>query len=323
MHGKSVHIKPFPDCNHEEADTRMIFHASLQIKPVVIEASDSDVFFLLAYAMNETKSSFWYQKIDYNQFVDIQMICDFLGEYICSVLPQLHAITGCDQTSYKHKVGKLFNKIMKDNSLLQNIENLGKDSIHDNIIENALSFVQTVLYGGNKNESYVETRVRLFRNLKTKSSIDLPADPDSMTEEIKRCHLQSYVWRRCFDGIIDMLDRDDFGWRVVCDDTIVPVWFTGYQLPPSLRKEKKKIRQPVATKEIEDLEASEKSEAEPSVKRKKRSVEKNLTVKSTVPEYDADVEGDTATENDSCDDDMWESDFSSNDDDSSDDDFCP
>ena len=59
------------------------------------------------------------------------------------------------------------------------------------------------------------------------------------------------------------------------------------------------------------------------MKRKKRSVEKNLTVKSTVPEYDADVEGDTATENDSCDDDMWESDFSSNDDDSSDDDFCP
>ena len=320
-------IKTFPYCNHEEADTRMIFHAGLQENPVVVEASDTDVFFLLAYAMNEKKRSFWYQKIDNNQFVDVQGICNFLGEYTCSILPQLHAITGCDQTSYKHNVGKLrvFNKILKDISLLQPIEDLGKDrSIHANVMTNAFSFVQTVLYGGNKKESYVETRVRLFKNLKKKSSIDLPADPDSMTQEIKRCQLQAYVWRRCFDGIIDMLDPEDFGWRLMSDDIIVPVWFTGYQVPASLRKERKKNSLPQATKVSESCDASQESEGETSVKRKKRNRASDAPLTATSLEYDADTEGDKTTDNKSSNDDMWESDFSSDDnDDSSDDDYWP
>ena len=38
-------------CNHEEADTRMIYHASRQGESnVVISANDSDVLFLGTYA---------------------------------------------------------------------------------------------------------------------------------------------------------------------------------------------------------------------------------------------------------------------------------
>ena len=37
-------VRKLFSCNHEEADTRMVYHASLLSTPVVISANDSDVF---------------------------------------------------------------------------------------------------------------------------------------------------------------------------------------------------------------------------------------------------------------------------------------
>ena len=48
-------------CNHEEADTRMIYHASLQgTTKVVLVANDTDVLFLGAYACALDKSRRWF-----------------------------------------------------------------------------------------------------------------------------------------------------------------------------------------------------------------------------------------------------------------------
>ena len=86
----------------------------------------------------------------------------------------------------------------------------------------------------------VSTRVRLYKNLKTKSSVSLPADPDSICEEIKRVHLQSFIWCNCLKTIIPSIDPDSYGWRFKGCDEISPTWFTGNQLPPSLRNDKQK-----------------------------------------------------------------------------------
>ena len=337
-------IEPFPVCNHEEADTRMIFHASLQTGTVVIDANDSDVFFLLAYTMTQTQiRTSWYQKIEENQVVDIRKICDHLGDDICSLLPQLHAITGCDQTSYKHNVGKLkvMYKILKDPSLLHLIKQLGQHAtLTDDAMRNLFFFVQTVLYGGNRKETYVETRVRLYKGLKNKSSLNLPADPDSMTQEIKRCHLQAYVWLRCLQGIIPKLDPDNYGWRIIADDEMEPIWFTGHQFPPSLRKANKtrlvpnrpesSAGVPIFDADVNYEHSDRESDAAPPKKRRKpqKSLNQSSPAITDFSEYDADIEAtDTVDESENetqSDNDEWESDFITSDEgDSSNDDYWP
>ena len=145
-------IEMLPRCNHEEADTRLVLHAAMSKSPAVIVAKDTDVFILLAYAIcHQGTPPSWYMKIDTNQFINIAMIYDSLGSEICSMLPQLHAITGCDTTAYKFNTGKVrvLNKVTKDPSCLLLISKLGSDiELTSEVIENAKLFVQTVIYGG-------------------------------------------------------------------------------------------------------------------------------------------------------------------------------
>lgn len=46
---EDVHL--LEKCNHHEADTRIVRHASLSDRPVVVVAADTDIFLLLVYAL--------------------------------------------------------------------------------------------------------------------------------------------------------------------------------------------------------------------------------------------------------------------------------
>ena len=52
-----------------------------------------------------------------------------------------------------------------------------------------MKFIQTVMYSGKDDESYVETRVRLYRQQATKSSLTLPPPPPPPTIQIHVCKL--------------------------------------------------------------------------------------------------------------------------------------
>ena len=103
-----------------------------------------------------------------------------------------------------------------------------------------MQLIQTVVYGGKIHKSYVSTRVGFYKNLKTKCSVSLPADPDLICEEIKCVHLQSFIWCNCLKTIIPSIDPDSYGWRFKECNEISQTWFTGNQLPPSLRNNKPK-----------------------------------------------------------------------------------
>ena len=54
-------------------------------------------------------------------------------------------------------------------------------------------FVQTIMCNGKLNKNYLSARMCLYENLKPKSSMPLPPDPDSLTEDLKYVHLECYV----------------------------------------------------------------------------------------------------------------------------------
>ena len=84
-------------------------------------------------------------------------------------------------------------------------------SLTDEVIEMVKQLIQTIIYNGSLNGSFVESRVCLYKNLKKKTSAAIPADPDSTLQEIKRIHLQSFIWLMCLDPIIPILDIRQFG----------------------------------------------------------------------------------------------------------------
>ena len=102
-------------------------------------------------------------------------------------------------------------------------------------IDNCMTFIQTVLYGGNINEAYIETRINIYDNQRTKSSMTLPPDPNSATRVIFRAHNHCYYWVRCLRETILSAPFQDYGWFFDCQsDFIRSVWFKGEQLPPLL-----------------------------------------------------------------------------------------
>ena len=84
------------------------------------------------------------------------------------MLPYVHALTGCDTTSYFYGVGKIrvFNKILKNPSVLSDLQSLGQQSGLPVEYSKVERFVKTVCFGGKENETLAETRVHLYNKKK-------------------------------------------------------------------------------------------------------------------------------------------------------------
>ena len=166
-------------------------HAALCSEDVVVVAKDTDIIVLLAYAYEKCSSvKQWLLKYDKQKYANIGKICRFLGRpVICKYLPQLHAITGCDTTSYFYRVEKInpLRRVLKSSDCLQLLAGLGKESFNDEWQLDAMKFIQTILYCGTDEEDYVSTRVRLYKKQKQKSSLTIPPDPVSCKQAIIEC----------------------------------------------------------------------------------------------------------------------------------------
>ena len=163
------------------------------------------------------------------KYASIGIISIYFERELCLALPAIHSLTGCDTASYFFRVGKCraFKKLMKQTSKVQLLNSLGrKKELIDVDLENIKEFIRTVLYSGKIGESYIETRVRLYENLKVKSSMPLPPDPLSVIEAIKRSHFQAYIWYNSDVAVIEKLESEDNGW-LINDEKIEHLWFVG------------------------------------------------------------------------------------------------
>ena len=215
---------------------------ALKIKQnVVVVANDTDVLVLLVWAYTHFKVPYkWYFMYEKGSYADISVICNHFGDNVCESIHLFHAITGCDTASYMFRVGKksAFQKLLKNVelcSLLHNLRNI--DPLQEQDINDLKVFVQTALYSGKKSESYVETRARLYDQQKNKTSTNLPPDPDSLLQDLRRKQLQVLIWQQMDNVTMDEIDPLRYGWKTREEDKmLVPLWFTGKQFPPCLQK---------------------------------------------------------------------------------------
>ena len=101
-------LNTLPNCNHHEADTRIILHALNSEDEIIVVANDTDVLILLVYAYALHRlSRQWKMKVDTNRYIEITTIGEYYGRDVCLVFAAYHGITGCDTTSFPYKVGKI------------------------------------------------------------------------------------------------------------------------------------------------------------------------------------------------------------------------
>ena len=183
-------------CNNEEADAGAVLHACLKDTNRVVVSDDTNVFVLMvfAFAFKNMKPS-WSMKIDHNKCINTVKVVNYFGNNLALKLLHIHGITGCNTTSFmfstrKVKVLKKCTKRVLKISLLSGFgESL---TVHYKVTQNVSKFIQTICYTGLEIANLMESRVRLYRGMKTKALLTLPPDPKSMEPAILIIQQQIY-----------------------------------------------------------------------------------------------------------------------------------
>ena len=71
-------------------------------------------------------------------------------------------------------------------------------------------FIQTVKHTGKKGESYIYTKFRLYKSLKTKSSLPLGAGPDFTLQDMKTLYSQSIILSHL------LIHIEGYEWKITC-----------------------------------------------------------------------------------------------------------
>ena len=92
--------------NHEEADTKVCFHAlstDNEDIDIVIRASDTDIAVILLYHCTKFQSRLWMDvgtaAKNNRLYINISAICHELGSNLCAALPAFHSFTSLDYKS--------------------------------------------------------------------------------------------------------------------------------------------------------------------------------------------------------------------------------
>ena len=184
----------------EEADARLIPHSMHAVKNgvkrLVVMSSDADIFVLLMYYWDILHSKglleLWLRagSADSTRHIPIHSLASNIGLDICSVLPALHALTGCDYTS---KVGTKAAAVEAYPE--KYLKYFGIASIED-VLQDSEAYLVQVLSPKSKKQNKCTTmnelRSQMYYNSKTLSNDQLPPTTKEIHEHIRRAYFVTH-----------------------------------------------------------------------------------------------------------------------------------
>lgn len=248
---------------HEEADTRLIFHANFVAEvhegpapKVVVRSIDTDVFILLVHHSKYIDAELWLDAgvnaKNTRRLIHISELAVKVTPEITDALPALHALSGCDYTASFMRKGKQrpYEVMVKNERFTKAMCALGSSDKVDMDVAAALEEFVCCLYGL-KNVSQVnDCRLHLFKKLyapktqedplgKIKSSDPccLPPCRAVLDEKLKRTNYVAFIWKNARKAQPGEFGPVGHGWRVNADSRLEMVWFEGPQMPESLSLE--------------------------------------------------------------------------------------
>jgi len=231
----------------EEADTRIILHSLFADKQfgyngvkgrIVVQSSDTDVLLLCLhyYSQMVNTEEIWFQTgavsniKDGRRFLPVHELYRYTGVSVCSLLPAVHALTGCDTTSSFFGIGKksVYKLLLSKPEQFLSLTSLSAGD-QESAIDGGRKFVAS-LYDpkGKFKDSHCDLN-KLRVKLATARSVNLvrlPPCEASFTQHIIRAMLQTNVWMNSHIAKPVIRSPLGFGWEE-CRNTLLPVLFEG------------------------------------------------------------------------------------------------
>ncbi|XP_076042102.1 uncharacterized protein LOC143026001 [Oratosquilla oratoria] len=206
------------DCVNAPADADVMIakkgieHARETVTYVI--GKDTDLLVLLChYAERGMNDLYFKSSKEGGKCWHINSVAEALGESICSVLPVVHALCGCDTTSRLYGIGKgaALRKVREDNGFLKCLEAFCCQSGSKDAISSAGEKSLVYLYGGKGNDTLDGLRKTKFCNKVGKSSTtvevhSLPPTTDAAKYHSFRVYCQIQEWMG------NCVDPEKWGW---------------------------------------------------------------------------------------------------------------
>ena len=237
---------------HEEADTKIVFHvAKLQDDgSVFIRCSDTDVLIILlgnAEFFDINLTTWMHVGVGNNQwYINVTKLYEKLGKDLCASLPAFHAFKGCDFNPAFFRKGKKrpFTTLQSSEKYIRAFTDLGA---FPNCVESTLAIIEEFLcqiYGSKQIKFINETRLALFSkaykftddekhfhiNAKNFDVSNLPPCQSELRQHLLRTAYIAKLWRNSHLQIPTTLSPIEHGWKE-CDGMYDYKWFEGDQLP--------------------------------------------------------------------------------------------
>ena len=225
-------IKPKDSvAQHEEADVNLIFFMlqSQQNGASVIRilSDDTDVFILLVYWVwkKNVQSQIQMERWD-GSILNINSTVQFLGQK-CEGLLAMHALSGCDSTSYPFKKGKISAyKVLNENNIPGLSDVLGEVNANEAECMNTGRTFFLTLYGQKGAKTMTNARYRIYNRSKKPPQLkELPPIDENLQLHIKRAHLQVMLWKAADKTLPPPQTNDitQFGWQIDADRRVMPI----------------------------------------------------------------------------------------------------
>ena len=233
--------------DHIESDSRMLFlmsclnedfNRSQRSASVVISSGDTDVLLLACYhaaSLGNITNLYWEtntiaKNSNMRQVFLIQTILDHVDPMLMSILPHIHALTGCDTTSAffflgKKTVLKTLNKIGAKN--LQNLKSLGCNNTQEAV--DASRQLVAALYDSKYTSLHSDlNRLRTkLANVKESQLSRLPPPESAFKQHVLRAMWQAKVWvNALFTNPTNDCSPFDYGWQETAAG-IQPIMYQG------------------------------------------------------------------------------------------------
>ena len=252
--GKLCHTSSIPmqNCNHEEADTRVVVHVLHALmqggKTIQVRTVDTDVVVILAGTFHDLIASQLLADIwvafgmgKNFRFYHINAICASLGELQSRALPVFHAFSGCDTTSAFNGKGKksawqawqVYEDVTETFVYLAGhpFQLLNLDDDHFQKFER----LTVILYDKTSPLNSVnETRRELFCQ-RNRAMDKLPPTKDALLQHVRRAVYQAGIWTSSTEAQPVVPSPQDFAWTKE-SDSWVPVWVTIPEVSRSCRE---------------------------------------------------------------------------------------
>ncbi|XP_054737911.1 uncharacterized protein LOC129244318 [Anastrepha obliqua] len=243
---------------HEEADTKIIFHiCNYNFEAnIVIRTVDTDIAAIMLAHLHRLKndSTIWMLTGTGNnvRYVNLTKIHAQLGESICRSLPGFHAITGCDYNPALFRKGKLRPyKLLKKNDEFQKAfikfgENkLIEDSSEQKNIFNSIQKYICSVYNVRNAIDVNSARVQMFidsykvsdineafnrKKLRNFDASSLPPCENELLQHFLRANYICTIWNNAHLRKPTSHKPENNGW-VLENDQYHFKWFEGDQLP--------------------------------------------------------------------------------------------